>query len=404
MAEELLLLIRHQAPLRVIGEAEALAVLTLPERSLRRRDVEIDTRPFAEDVDGGHWRSSHAYIRQAAADLRAAADTVGSARVLYFSMAEVPQVLALGAYLGDERYVEVHDYDRDLHTWTWRSEQQTLDVELDNLPQEHVAQPGLVIVCVEISYPIADTDVDAAVGKERLAHVRLRPAGGRSPSPSIVMSAQDVAVVRREFRKAVQAILDARPATEVIHLFVAAPVSVCLGIGQELRLRNSRDVQTYRYRRADGDKSYKPAILLTAGALREVERPLTSDEIALAARLREVWRRALEDVIGYSLAVRKEVAGSVGHWYDYLTFQRVIEQAPPFAGLRPIWEMVDSRDSVSADPRSEDYAFDKDGGRLWRLSDRLLLGFSRGVGGDDERCENWYASFCSTNTCMIGRT
>src|SRR6266849_7586509 len=259
MAGEKILLIRHHAPLRVVGEAETLGVLSTDELSRPRRDIVVDTRPFIEDVEGGHWGTSHAFVRGVATDIRAAADASETARVFYFSMAEVPHVVALGAYVGDERHVDVHDYNRDGDTWAWPGDRQTIEIKVEGLPVERVAQSGPVVVRVEVSYPIADADVDAVVGRERLADVRIRPAGGQDPTPGIVRSAADVAVVRHSFREALAAILDARPATEVIHLFVAAPVSVCFVVGQELRLRNGRNVQTYRYRRVDGDKPYRPA-------------------------------------------------------------------------------------------------------------------------------------------------
>lgn len=384
MAGEQVLLVRHHAPLRTVGEAESLGVLSVDELALPRRDIVVDTRPFHEDVEGGHWGTSHAYIRQTAGDIRAAADATETVRVLYFSMAEVPHVLALGAYVGDERHVQVHDYDRDTDTWAWPEERQTLGIEVEGLPGERVAQSGPVVVRIEVSYPISDADLDAVVSRERLADVRIRPAGGRDPAPGIVRSTEDVQVVRLAFRETLAAILEARPATEIIHLFVAAPVSVCFVIGQELRLRNGRNVQTYRYRRVDGEKAYRPAVLLTVGGLREVEAPLTPEEVALAASLRGVWQRALDEVIRYSVARREEMQGIAQHWYDYLEPRAPIREVAPFPGLRPIWEMVDERDSVSEAPRAEDYAFDKDD-RVWRLSDRLLLSMFHGSGGDGER-------------------
>ncbi|MDP3909848.1 MAG: SAVED domain-containing protein, partial [Gemmatimonadales bacterium] len=190
MNGEQILLVRHQAPLRAVGETEALAVLSEGDRAVPRRDVLIDTRPYQEDVEGGHWRASHAYIRQVAATLRSIADAAETARIDYFSMAEVPHVIALGAYVGDERHVNVHDYNRDADDWKWPESGQTLQAQVLDLPKESVSQSGPVVIRVEISFPIADADVDAVIGPERLADVKIRPAG--NPIPGVVRSAADV--------------------------------------------------------------------------------------------------------------------------------------------------------------------------------------------------------------------
>ena len=384
--QQQLILIRHQSALRVVAEAEVLDTLSLGDLALPRRDFEIDTRPYAEDVEGGHWRTSHRNARTAAAAIRAAADQSGATRLLHFGIAEVPDLLALGAYLGDERQVEVYDFNRDIGDWKWPGSGRTIELTIDNLPREHVPQPGAAVVRVEVSYPIDEAEVNAVVDPERVADVRVRPADGRSPSPALVSSPEDVAAVRVEFRRALQAILTARPGTEVIHLFVAAPASVCLAIGQELRLRNGRDVQTYRYRRVPGERAYTPAILLTTGDVQELAAPLTEADIALAARLRAVWQAALGEVAKYAEELQRQCGDRIGSWYEYLEYQEAAQVARPFGQLVPLWETVQSRDTVSTEPRSEDYAFDKDQ-RAWRLSDRLLLGFYRGVGGNEGKMQ-----------------
>jgi len=384
VAGEQLLIVLHSSSLRALGEAEALAALGADDHHLPRAVVALDMRRFDEEVEGGYWKESHAYIRRVASDIRRAADEARDARIQYFGLAEIPHVVALGAYVGDERRVEVHDYDRDRDSWTWPAAAQTLHVETLGLPHEPVAQPGPVVVRVAISNAIADADVDAVVPPERLADIQIRPSGGRDPARGMVRSGQDVDAVRAEFRNALAAIAATRPSADVVHLFVAAPVSVCFVIGQELHLRSGKNVQTYRFRVREGDRSYQPAIVLTAGGVREVDTPLTPEEVQLARELRlTVWPDVLRSVIEYAQHRRAEVAEGA-RWYDHLRPPAIIEPLEPWPGLAPVWDVVNPRHAVSPEPRESDYGLDKDN-NVWQLSDRLLVRLHAAANGDGAR-------------------
>jgi hypothetical protein len=384
MVTDHILIVRHDSPMRTVGEAETLAVLSSAELALPRYDLVVDTRCFKEDIEGGHWGASHAYLRAVSVQIRAQADRFGSTKILYFGIAEVPHVIALGAYIGDERLVDARDYDRDNDTWEWSDTAKTLTVVAHGVPSEPVLQSGVAVMRVEISYSISDGDVDAVVGKERLADIRVRPSEGKNPAPGIVKSSTDVAVVRAVVRDALAALNSMRPNTEVVHLFVAAPVSVCFAIGQELRLRNGKDVQTYRYRATSADHAYKPAILLTDGGLREVEKPLSDEEVALARQLRQIWQQALDDVIQHAQALKVRTSTPAAAWYANLYPFTTLPEIAPFPGLKPIWEMVSTADRVSEEPRSEDYEFSKER-REWKFSDGLILRMYDAAGRSDDR-------------------
>src|SRR5688572_5729962 len=173
MTSTRLLLVRHQSPLRVTGEDEVLTAFSDAQLRLARENVEIDSRPLEESVEGGHWRSSDEFVRRTAAELR---EVVGRSlgEVHYFGIAEVPHVIGIGAYLGDETLVHVHDYDRDGDSWDWPSESASLSLETFGLPGELVNQSGEVTLVVELSYPVDQRDVDIAVGSEVLSAIRIR--------------------------------------------------------------------------------------------------------------------------------------------------------------------------------------------------------------------------------------
>src|SRR5688500_3072996 len=121
MASNKSLLVLQRSTMRDASEDEALTTLSEDESALPRSIVTTDTRPYAADVDSGHWRSSHTYVRQEAARIRSMCDSWGATIVRYLGIAEVPHLIALGAYLGDERLVDARDFDRDHNAWTWQS-------------------------------------------------------------------------------------------------------------------------------------------------------------------------------------------------------------------------------------------------------------------------------------------
>ncbi len=383
-----ILLVLHDSPLRAVSEAEALATLAPEELAQPRRIERVDTRPLAEDIKGGHWRSSHTYLREAAGRIRAAADECGAARVRYFGVAEVPHVIALGAYLSDERLMESRDFDRDRNRWEWPTSDSTLELAVRGLPREVVTLPGPALVRVEISYPVQDADVDEVVERDRLADVRISPRD-RAPTPDIVQSFADVQTVRAALREALAALAALRPNVAVIHLFVAAPVSVCLAVGQELRLRNGKDVQTYRYRSGSDAPALTPAILLTHGEVTETAAPLSDADRELAQRLRPIWAAALDELREHARVLKAQANSR--HWYASLEPTSLMSAIAPFPGLQPIWELIGDKDRISLASVAE-FAFPKEP-REWQLNDGFILGMFEAAGCDEKRLRDFARLF-----------
>jgi hypothetical protein len=383
MMAERLILIRHSSALRAVTDKEVLATLSADDLPLAREIVSVDTTPFAEEAAAGDWDRSERYLRErAAAILQLANGDARASELRYFGLAEIPDVIALGAFLGDERYVRVIDYDRHGEEWAWPETDQTLSLTTTPLPMERLTQPGIAVLRVSASALISDADAEAAVGRESLADVTIGPAEG-APKVGLVRSLADVEHVRSTFRSALSAIIAARPGVEVIHLFVAAPVSACFVIGQELHLRSTVPVLTYRFRKAEGETAYVEAIRLTARASAAPEQSLSDADVARAAHIREVWKKALVSVQAYAAARKKEPIDP-NVWYETFRLGAAMAAAHPFPSLPPLWEVVDPRDTV--DPSSFDgeggYGHDKDT-HCWRLGDRLLLSLAHAAGDDE---------------------
>ena len=125
------------------------------------------------------------------------------------------------------------------------------------------------------------------------------------------------------------------------------------------------------------------AILLSAAGEEQVLRPLSPNEIAIAAKVRDaVWPLALQDLKDY--VVNKQVnEASTGLWFEGLR-PKEVEAARPFPTLPPLKAFLPLNATVDPEPFKGEYGFEKTTLR-WRLSDRLLLGLYNGVYGDEQR-------------------
>lgn len=380
MVSEKLLLIRHSG-LRLVTEPEILSSLGDDEQARPREFYHVDTARFVSEVDAGDWATSERYIRECAREIRILADDSDrSTELRYFGLAEIPHIVALGAFVGDERHVATVDFDRQRDHWAWRDQDRTLTLKSSGVPSERVTQSGVAVVRLSISAAISDDDVTAAVGLSRLADVVIEPAGERVPQVQLVRSAADVEHVRETVRSVLSAIAANRPAVESIHLFIAAPVSACFVIGQELHLRSSAPVVTYRFRRIEGQPSYTEAIRLTASDLMEAPPALSVEDHVTAEGVRVVWQEALANVLDFAAVRKREPVDPPGIWYGALRTNPLIA-ARPFPALPPLWTLADDRDRVASEPYAGEYGLDKDD-RCWRLSDRLLVGLHASVQGD----------------------
>lgn len=386
MAQHVLIVRQHSA-LRSITEAEALQALPPEQRGIPTREVDVPTAQFATAVAQGDWGGHDAYLREKAAEIRARAKDLGDVAVHYLGLAEVPHIIGLGAHVGNEWAVVPHDHHGDAGPWRWPDAAQTLETK--TLGTEELAVTvkarGLAVVRVSITATVTDEDVRAVVGDNLLADVTVTLAD-KAPAPKLVRSPEDVAAVRRAFETAYNQVLNARPGVDVVHLFVAAPPSVCFAVGQELVLRNNKPVQTYRYRSADGDgPRQQAAILLSPAAEQAPLIPLTPEEVARAAQVRrQVWRAALSDIETHATN-KKNDGRDKGRWYDSFLFKEAFSRAAPFPSLPPLASVVPLDVGIDPEPYGGEFGFEENDRRWWRLNDRLLLGISRAAGDDDVR-------------------
>lgn len=386
------IIVRHHG-LRPVAQADVLAAVgglaafgsTIP------RDMEIDTSSFSHEVENGSWGASHGVVWRAAHDVRTQLLSTPDARVLYAGIAEVPHVVAFGAYLGDEWTVECYDFHRDTGTWGWPANEQTLALETVGLPRERLTKGGTAVLRVEISASVDDAQVREFVPEsDEVAHIRIRPGGGVAPAiADRVRSPADVAEVRRAVREAMTALVELRPNVTTLHLFIAAPVSACFVTGQELRIRNNPPVQTYRYRRgADGSGVTREAIrLASTGPARAVVPPTTEERAQAVAARSALWLPAIRDVERFAerkadAAVQAEEAGAAtAPWYATLggpEWRRALARFHPFPALPLVQRIVErpTVEVVAPDNPEAEFGFQR-ATKRWLIGDQLALGFER---------------------------
>lgn len=382
---EHVILVRQPSRLRGITESEAVEVLSENDKGQERTHYEVPTDQFAEAVDQGDWYGQDSFLREQALKIRQRADEAGNAQIHYLGLAEVPHVIALGAHLGSERAIVPHDHDRDRGKWNWPEAARTIQLEVNGLEgvERILKASGPAVIRIAISAVISDADVREAVGDQTLADVTITHQTPTIPAVSLVRSLADVESVRLEFRRVFAAIQNSCPNLEVVHLFVAAPPSVCLVVGQELVLRNSCPVQTFRFRKSEDGPDQRPAILLNSSGEEQVLQPLSEEELKAVANVRAaLWPSALADIETY--CANKQADSVDGrHWIDGHVASSALAKAKCFTDLPALGKLIRSKAAVDPKPFVGDYGYEQDS-RLWRLGDRLLAGLSSATESDDD--------------------
>jgi hypothetical protein len=379
-----IIVLRHQGPWPVPA-AQVLSGVPAPLTSLPREDIEVNTSVFTAQVDQGDWGGQARFLAERASEIHARLATASDTEVHYFGLAEIPHVIAMGAFIGDEVPVEIHEFDRDTKSWVWPSAKKALEARIIGLPEgAPIPAAGSVVLRVEISFAISDQDVHEAAGSKHLAEVRVALAEHLNPSICKVRSPADLQEIRMRVREAIAGIRTKFPNFETLHVFAAAPVSVCFALGQELKPRNSPPIQTYRFRKIEGQPAYAPALILSAALEGQAEAPLTEEDHAAAAAARHVWREALREVETYAATKEALKVRAPGKWFELLEPVEAMRAACPFPPLPAVCDLVPQGALVDDSPVATEYGFSKPD-KTWHLSDRLLLALRGGTGGDPDK-------------------
>ena len=380
-----LLLIKHSG-FREISEEEILKDLSKEELALPRKVIEVDTFQFKDEVAAGNWGTSEAYLIAKASEILQKADETSNPIMRYFSLAETPHILALGALMGDERAVQVRGQIRASGSWTWE-EDNDIKIFTQGVPSERVPLSGHAVIRVELSASVQDVDISKVLGSEVLADVKIKLPEGVVPTIDSINSVKAAEKVREVFRSVLASIVEYRPGVEVIHLFIAASAPVCFLIGQELRLRSHCPFQTYKFLKQD-DTPYDEAIFLTLRDAAEVLFSLTEENLKRASEVRmKIWPDALKSVQQYA-NVRKDTKSTIwsGLWFEKFLLSPRFKKIKPFASLPKFFTVIEQKDRVDITPFLGEYGHDKTS-NLWKLNDDLLVGLSKAASDEDKKLE-----------------
>ena len=367
-----LLMLRHPG-IAPIPPAAAVSALTAEQLKLHREDSEIDTRPLDAQVSQGDWGGQGALLAEQAGAIRDKLAALGNAEIHYCGIAEIPHVIALGSLLGDEVPIVPHEYDRDAASWAWPTEDKTLDARVIGAPEGAVIPaPGSVVLRIAISAPVSDKDVGEAVGNEHLADITVTLAEGLTPGICKVRSARDLQAIRDKIRESLAAIRARFPNLSALHVFAAAPISVCFALGQELKPRNSPPIQTYRYRKVEGQSAYTPAIELSSELEARAESVLSGEDLEVANDVRSLWREAVSEVEQYARGLSAE--SQEAKWFESLAGIPPIRSVRPYPSLPHLSRLMPSAATVDATSFRDDYELATPE-NVWRVNDHLLLGF-----------------------------
>jgi hypothetical protein len=371
--------------LKRFGVADVIDALPAELRTLHRIAIELDTLPFHDDSDAGDWSAEDRYVRSEAARVTEACRAAGIRGCYVFALAEVPSLVAFGTYLADRVAVTFIDWDRDGGSWRWPAANGVLSLQSIGVPAELVHSADPVVIRIELSSTISDEQLAPVVGDARAADIQIRPQAPEISKIGLVRSPLDLLSVRAAVRAAVGAVGAFRPLAQEIHLFIAAPCSVCITAGQELQIRNLRGVQTYRFRPGREAEDYTEAILLREWP--SDEPVAVSEEDSRTARriLAEVWSVALDDVRDLARQFQQENPDS-SDWRASLRHIPILAQLPHLESLPPLFRHVQiDRDRVDLSPHSaREYSFDPED-RAWRFRDDTVLGLWEASGRDSDR-------------------
>lgn len=387
-----LFLIRHSG-IRQIDEAEVRATMSQEDLELTREEINIESIQFVDDVGVGQWQGQDGFHHSIAQEIKGKVDETEDSRILYFGLAEIPHMISFGSHFGDERSVEIYDFDRGQGQWIWPEDSQTVEIIADGIPTAPaVTAAGQVVIKISISAQISDESVLAHVGQETLADVTIRPKD-ETPNIGLVRSKQDLEAIRLKIREAIGAIEAYRPGVSTIHLFVAAPASVCFALGQEFKRRNAPPVQTYKYSAGQ----YLQALLLDESSFDSEASALSSEEIASAKSARsDVWAETLKQVVNYAKQLREDHDSKI--WYERLQPREILGEVAPFPSLRPLAKIDCDNHSIDPVPYEGEYGFDVEK-QTWKLSDGLVVGFQKAVGENEKELANTIRLFFFHEFC-----
>lgn len=236
----------------IAGQVQPGLTATEAAEALWSRGLQPDARPASpiayvpKNLSNPHelayWDAVFRDLPRSILTLRAELDGTGSdshapEHLAVFPLASTSLQILTGRLIGDRRNVHVFQPDRDAagNRWLWRNDELTNSFELSR--HAGAAQGKEAALIVSLTFPVDP----ARTGLISLPAVHLRSS---QHGPACIASQQDFDVFWRQIGEAIRVLTDEMGA-ELIHLFVGAPASACVALGQKLQARHHPTVVCY---------------------------------------------------------------------------------------------------------------------------------------------------------------
>ncbi|MDO9103069.1 MAG: SAVED domain-containing protein [Candidatus Nitrotoga sp.] len=210
-----------------------------------RRHLLLDFRPHGPGslVDPAHLLERISSMKSTLQTLVEGTDK-RDVQVAVGGLASVPALFLAGFLLDDESHVHLYDWDRNAKSW------RAIDGPDDDdrfLPLDGLASVDStkdVILVVEASYAVNQTDISASFDTD-LPVLRLRVT---NPLADRFWSEEKQRALTAAFRDAVQLI--SAEGVKTIHLVAVAPASLCLRMGMSYEKRLFPTLVVYQFEKS----------------------------------------------------------------------------------------------------------------------------------------------------------
>lgn len=229
--------------------------------------------------DAAYWSTSFGQLRRDLVALQGMLDGsrhgVARPHVAVFPQHSTSILALAGRVLGDTAGIHVFQPHRNTppkaSRWAWPSD--AVEPASDKFKLQRIRKPDAgereAILIVDATASLAYSRLPAEfVSGGQLALPTLRISVDE-PSPHCIRHPRDLELITKAIDDAVRVLQDEWRVTRV-HLFVVAPASAVVVLGQKMQARHQADYVMYEAVAGGADSPFKPTIELTSEVVREL--------------------------------------------------------------------------------------------------------------------------------------
>lgn len=164
------------------------------------------------------------------------------ATLAYLGIAHIPLIMHAGAAASTKSGVRLYELNDTTGEFLPLIGDAGPDLDATMADMGGDAASGHAVIRVEVSYNVPLTEVIKTVAGD-FRHIRV---GIAAPAKGVITHTAHVDELARKFRQALDLIHNENPDTR-IHVFIAAPVSVCFRMGQQVSKTIHKSVRCYNY-------------------------------------------------------------------------------------------------------------------------------------------------------------